>query len=131
MVIIVDEQSISNYKKFILEYERKLFYGYDGPEDGFHKWLDTKQQEFKGSNKQGSVSLEDRRKVSKRTGNSALLSIKERNNLLQDETMYIPCKGTKGYFLNKREWCAFKDWSTLCKTNQIKIRLSQYMSNNF
>ena len=46
MTIITDSNSIKNYNKFKLKYERRLFYGYDGPEDGFHKWLDTKQQEL-------------------------------------------------------------------------------------
>ena len=49
MTIITDSNSIKNYNRFKLKYERRLFYGYDGPEDGFHKWLDTKLKKFKGS----------------------------------------------------------------------------------
>ena len=52
MIIITDSNSIENYNKFKLKYERRLFYGYDGPEDGFHKWLDTKLKEFESGNKQ-------------------------------------------------------------------------------
>lgn len=47
-MIIIESK---NYNKFKLKYERRLFYGYDGPEDGFHKWLDTKLKEFKSGNR--------------------------------------------------------------------------------
>ena len=91
MVKITDSNSIKNYNKFKLKYERRLFYGYDGPEDGFHKWLDTKQQEFKSCNKQGRIPLKDSSKVSQGTGYSTLLSIKEGGDLLQDKTMCLSC----------------------------------------
>ena len=73
------------------EWERLAFYGYRGPEDGFHKWLDTKQQEQQGSNKQRSLPLKDGGKILAGNGNSALLSITKGSNLLQDKAMSIPC----------------------------------------
>ena len=82
MTIITDSNSIKNYNRFKLKYERRLFYGYDGPEDGFRKWLDTKQQEFESSNKQGCIPLKNGNKMAKRTRNSALLSKQEGGDII-------------------------------------------------
>lgn len=96
MTIITDSNSIENYNKFKLKYERELFYGYNGPEDGFHKWLDTKQQEFESRNKQRSLSLKDSGEVPKRAGHPALFRKQERGNLLQDQAMCVPRARTQG-----------------------------------
>ena len=96
MTIITDSNSIKNYNRFKLKYERRLFYGYDGPEDGFHKWFDTKQQEFESSNKQGSISLKDSGEVLKGNGYSTLLCIKEGGDLLQDKAMRVSGKIAQG-----------------------------------
>ena len=97
MTTITDSNSIENYNKFKLKYERRLFYGYDGPEDGFHKWLDTKQQEFESSNKQGCISLKDSNKMAKRARNSALLSEQKGSDIVQNKTMCVSGKGIAFY----------------------------------
>ena len=45
MINIIDEQSLIYLNEFNLKWDRRFLYGYDGEEDGFYKWLDTKQQE--------------------------------------------------------------------------------------
>ena len=92
MTMIASSSSIKNYNKFKLKYERRLFYGYDGPEDGFHKWLDTKLKEFKSGNKQGSIPLKNSNEMAKRAGNSALFSEQKGGDLLQDKTMCLSCE---------------------------------------
>ena len=67
----------------------KYYYGYDGDEDGFYKWLNTKLKEFESSNKHGSISLKDSSKVSQGTGYTALLSGQKGSDILQDETMHL------------------------------------------
>ena len=92
MIVVTDLDSIKNYREFELKWERKMFYGYDGPEDGFYKWLDTKQQEFESGNKQGGISLKNSNKMVKRARNSALLSEQERGNTIQNKTLCVSGK---------------------------------------
>ena len=110
-----------NYSKFKLKYERILFYGYDGPEDGFHKWLDTKQQEFESSNKQRSLSLKNCNEMAKRTGNSALLSEQKGSDIVQNETLCVSGKGIAFYASQFRVITtedADKAWYSFCSSNK-------------
>lgn len=123
MIIITDSSSIENYNKFKLKYERRLFYGYNGPEDGFHKWLDTKQQEFESSNKQGSISLKNGNKMAKRTGNTALLSKQKGSDIVQNEAMRLSNKRLAE--ITHEEWLGIwkifepnKDWHPLRSSNK-------------
>lgn len=118
MTIITDSNSIKNYNKFKLKYERRLFYGYDGPEDGFHKWLDTKLKEFESSNKQGSISLKNSGEVPEGARHPALLRKQERDNLLQDSPMHIPSGATFTITLSEPWNKARKDWHSFCETNE-------------
>ena len=97
MIVVTDLDSIKNYREFELKWERKMFYGYDGPEDGFYKWLDTKQQEFESSNKQGCIPLKDSNKMAKRARNSALLSEQKGSDIVQNKTMRVSGKGIAFY----------------------------------
>lgn len=89
MVNLIDKQSLIYLNKFNLKWDRIFLYGYYGKEDGFYQWLDTKQQEQQGSNKQGSISLKDSSKVSQGTGYTALLSEPKGSDILQDKAVYI------------------------------------------
>jgi hypothetical protein len=102
-----------------LEWQRLVFYGYRGPKDGFHKWLDSKQQEQQGSNEQGSIPLKDSIEVSKRDGNSTLLCIKERDNLLQDAAMRIP--SIRALLANEGGCLSDKSRSSLRTPIKVKI----------
>ena len=92
MMNLIDKQSLIYLNKFNLKWDRIFLYGYYGKEDGFYQWLDTKQQEQQGSNKQGSISLKDSSKVSQGTGYTALLSEPKGSNILQNKTMHISCR---------------------------------------
>lgn len=129
MIIVTDSDSIKNYREFELKWERKMFYGYDGPEDGFYKWLDTKQQEFESSNKQRRISFKNSNKMAKRTRNSALLSKQKGGDIIQDKAMYIPCGAALIVGLNEPWLQSDKIWDSFCEADEIKIRLSQYLSN--
>ena len=96
MINIIDEQSLIYLNKFNLKWDRRFLYGYDGEEDGFYKWLDTKLKEFESSNKQGSISLKDSSKVSQGTGYTALLSEPKGSHVLQNKAVYISSKRTQG-----------------------------------
>ena len=96
MTLLIDKKSLDNWKKFELKYERKLFYGYDGPEDGFHQWLDSKLKEFQGGNFERSIPFKNSSEVSQGAGHTALLSEQKGSDILQDKTMFIPCWPAKG-----------------------------------
>ena len=121
MTIVTDSNSIKNYNKFNLKYERRLFYGYDGPEDGFHKWLDTKFKEFESSNKQGSISLKDSGEVPERARHPALLRKQERDNLLQDSPLRISGEGV-AFYASKFRILTTEDsdkvWYSFCSTDK-------------
>ena len=129
MIIVTDSDSIKNYSEFELKWERKMFYGYDGPEDGFYKWLDTKQQEFESSNKQRGVSFKDSNKMAKRTRNSALFSKQKGSDAVQDKTMHISGGAAFIVGLNEPWLQSDKIWDSFCEADEIKIRLSQYLPN--
>ena len=96
MINLIDNQSLIYLNKFNLKWDRIFLYGYYGKEDGFYQWLDTKQQEQQGSNKQGCISLKDSSKVSQGNGNSTLLRFKKRSDLLQDKAMSFSGKRVEG-----------------------------------
>ena len=96
MINIIDKQSLMYLNKFNLKWDRRFLYGYDGEEDGFYKWLDTKLKEFESSNKQGSISLKDSSKVSQGTGYTTLLSWQKGSNILQDKAVSFSGKRTQG-----------------------------------
>ena len=122
MITVTDSDSIKNYMDFKLKWERKMFYGYDGPEDGFYKWLDTKQQEFESSNKQRGVSFKNSNKMAKRTRNSALFSKQKGSDIVQDETVYVPSRPAKRVdFISPKLWAiedriSGKIWNTFRKS---------------
>ena len=68
MINLIDKQSLIYLNKFNLKWDRIFLYGYYGKEDGFYQWLDTKQQEQQGSNKQWSISLKNSDKMAIVTG---------------------------------------------------------------
>lgn len=103
--------------KFELKYERKLFYGYDGPEDGFHQWLDSKLKEFKSSNRKRSIPLKNSNEVSQRTRNTALLSEQKGSDAIQDKAMHIPSWPVKGIDIVSPKWYANQDRDSLCSSN--------------
>ena len=92
---------------------------------GIHKREYTKQQEQQSSDFERRISLKDGGKVLKGNGYSTLLGFKERDNLLQDKTMSIPCTGAQAnHILSERgllrgeklcPWVprATKDWIAL------------------
>ena len=92
IINIIDRKSPVYLNEFNLKWDRRLLYGYNGEENGFYKWLDTKLKKFESSNKQGSISLKDSSKVSQGTGHTALLSKQKGSDILQDKTMCFSCK---------------------------------------
>ena len=121
MINLIDKQSLIYLNKFNLKWDRIFLYGYYGEEDGFYQWLDTKQQEQQGSNKQGSISLKDSSKVSQGTGYTALFSGQKGSDILQDKTMYLP-GGRAFTIILSEDWNkASKDWNSLCSSDESEV----------
>ena len=39
MSVAIDKKSLESYNKFCLRCDRKIMYGYDGPDDLFNEWI--------------------------------------------------------------------------------------------
>lgn len=63
---------------------------------GIHPGEYPEFEEFKSSNKQGSISLKDSSKVSQGTGYTALLSEPKGSHVLQDKAVSFSGKRTQG-----------------------------------
>ena len=118
MINIIDRQSLIYLNEFNLKWNRRFLYGYDGGEDGFYKWLDTKQQEFESSNKHWRIPLKNSNKMAKRTRNSTLLSKQKGGDIAQDEAMHIPSGATFTITLSEPWDKARQDWHSFCSSNK-------------
>lgn len=93
----------------LLEYKRY------GTRNGIYLRTDSEQQEQQGSNIERSLSLKDSRKMVENAGHTALLKWKERNNLLQDDTMYIPEGAAFSIVLSEPWDLARRSWVAFCQ----------------
>ena len=116
-------KKLKEYREYL---ERKLcawtFYG-------IHPGEYPEFEEFKGSNKDRSISFKDSWEVPKRPRNTALFGLKEANHILQDKAMPIPSEGSFSITLSKSWDKASQDWYSSCSADKSKIRLSQHLSD--
>ena len=87
--------------------------------DGIHKREHTELEKLKGSNKDWSVPFKDSWKVPKRSGDPALLGLKETDNILQNKTMCVPCEGTFTSVFDQQFGQSSEDRDSLRKTIEI------------
>ena len=88
---------------------------------GIHPGQYPEFEEFKSSNKHGSISLKDSSKVSQGTGYTALLSGQKGSDILQDKTMYLP-GGRAFTIILSEDWNkASKDWNSLCSSDESEV----------
>lgn len=86
--------------------------------NGIHKREHTELKELKSSDKGRSLPLEGSWQVSERSGDNALLSLEETDNILQNKTVCVPCEGDFTVVFDQKFWLSDKDRNTLCKADK-------------
>ena len=87
--------------------------------DGIYKRQYPEFKEFKDSNKDRGLPFKDSGKVSERSGHSALLSLEETDNILQNKTMRVPCEGAFTTVFDQQFKQSSEDRDTLRKTDEV------------